>query len=71
MIEILSKDDSYNFKFIFQEDWRKSDFARPNSSKAVVLKTSQKWKYLIIILRDISAVTITQCQRRIQKPFHI
>ena len=53
---MLSKDDSYNFKFIFQEDQRKSDFARPNSSKAVVLKTSQKWKYLIIILRDISAV---------------
>ena len=58
--------------FIFgQDNCRKSDFARLNSSKAVLLEISYEWRYLITFLRDISAVVITQFQGQTQEPCHI
>ena len=55
----IFRKSSLNFTF-GQDGSLKSDFARSNSSKLVLLKIYQDWRsYLITIFWDISAVAIT------------
>ena len=48
------------------DNCRESDFAKPGSSKTLLLELFQDLRqpYLITILPDLSAVAITQCQEQ-------
>lgn len=55
------------------DNCRESDFAKPGSSKTLLLELFQDLRqpYLITILPDLSAVAITQCQEQTQETFFI